>query len=169
MPLQIGNYARPLKGAGLGLLLSVFALEPLAAATGPFTQLEGRWSGGGTISVSGQGKERIRCKVAYYTTELGRTFQQNMTCASDSYKFVVVSEIYDKGGSISGSWTESTRKANGSVSGRADNTKINATVRGTGFSATISITWSGNSQSVLIRPKGTDVTEVSIALKRTSK
>src|SRR4029453_13258140 len=98
-------------------------------------QLEGRWSGGGTIAVDGQGKERIRCKVAYFTTQSGKTFQQNMTCASDSYKFEVVSTIYHNGGNISGSWTESTRKANGSVSGRADATKINATVKGTGFCA----------------------------------
>jgi hypothetical protein len=161
------SFVRAFGGVGLAAMLALLTqTTPLRADSGPFGDLTGRWTGSGTIAVANGTKERIRCRVNYYTTQTGKSFQQNMTCASDSYRFEVTSNIYASGNNLSGSWSEHTNKATGSVTGRGDKNKISANVRGTGFSATISITTNGNQQAVLIRPKGTDVREVSIALRK---
>jgi hypothetical protein len=160
-------YVRAFGGLGLAAMMAFLTqTTPLRAETGPFGDLTGRWSGSGTIAVANGTRERIRCRVTYYTTKTGKTFTQKMTCASDSYRFDVTSTIYASGTSLSGSWTETTQKATGSVTGRGDSNKIQANVRGTGFSASLAIVTNGNQQSVLIRPKGTDIREVSIALRK---
>ena len=70
------------------------------------------------------------------------------------------------GGAISGSWSEASRNASGTISGRAAGDHIEAAARGESFSANLSLTTRGGQQTVSIRPQGTNVTAVSIALNR---
>lgn len=134
---------------------------------GPFAGLAGNWSGSGTITVSNGTSERIRCRAKYAVSDGGTGLQQDLRCASDSYKFEVNSNVNTTGGGgIAGSWTELTRNASGNVLGNASSGRIDATVAGVGFSAGLSVTTSGNSQSVTIKPVGTDVTLVSITMRR---
>ena len=51
----------------------------------------------------------IRCRASYAVDGTGSSLTQRLTCASDSYRFVVVSEVIANGSSISGSWSETTR------------------------------------------------------------
>jgi hypothetical protein len=136
------------------------------AAEGGFAALAGTWSGGGTISTSRGGSERIRCRVSYAVSPSGSGLNQDLRCASDSYNFQVSSNIQNQAGALSGTWTEVTRNASGSVSGRMSGGSIQVAVNGPGFTAGLSITTRGNSQSVNIRPSGADITEVSVNLKR---
>jgi len=148
---------------------AAFAAAPGHAQRGEglFASFAGSWSGSGTITVSNGTSERIRCRARYSITDGGTGLQQDLRCASDSYKFEVTSNVTSMGSSgIMGSWTEVTRNASGNVSGSASGSRIEATVQGIGFSAGLSITTSGNSQSVTIRPYGTDVTAVSITMRR---
>jgi hypothetical protein len=111
-------------------------------------------------------RERIRCRASYTVTNQGMNLQQDLRCASDSYQFNVTSSVGYDNGAIFGSWTETTRAATGSVTGRASGGSIQANIQGMGFQATLTVSTHGNSQSVSIRPTGSDVTAVSIALSK---
>lgn len=148
-------------------LLALTMLGPVVAQAepGPFAGYQGSWSGNGTISTS-SGSERIRCRASYAVDGTGVSLRQNMTCASDSYRFQVVSDIIASGERLSGSWSEVTRGANGSVSGSVSGGHFRANVSGGGFSAGIGVDASATRQSVTITPKGTDVNRISVVLQR---
>ena len=152
---------------GAALILAFAALAPAQAAEGPFASFSGSWSGTGTVTVKDGTKERLRCKAHYEVTGEGAQLAQNLTCASDSYTFNVVSNVTANGTAISGNWSETSRGANGQISGRIEPKQISATVAGLGFTAGIAIAARGGKQSVNIRPTGTDITDVSVTLSKT--
>lgn len=93
--------------------------------------------------------------------------QQNLRCASQSYRLEISSNVTSEGGAVSGQWSEATRGVSGNVSGRAADGSIAANIVGTNFSARLTLRNEGNRQSVTIVPQGgTDVAGVSIALRR---
>ena len=151
-------------------LLSGAALVSLAMAApayaGPFSSFEGNWTGAGVISIDNGSKERLRCKAHYDVGGDGTTLAQNLTCASDSYKFNVVSNVHAEGNSISGSWSETSRGANGHIVGSITPTQISAQVNGLGFSARIGIAARAGRQSVTISPTGTDISNVSVTMSK---
>ena len=142
-------------------------LTSAGAAEGAFVGLSGYWSGTGTISVADGPSERLRCRADYAVDGSGTKLNQNLRCASDSYKFEVLSNLVNQGGSISGSWSETTRNAGGDVSGKVSGGMISGAVSGVGFNATISVSTHGNQQAVTIRPNGsTNIRDVTVSLKR---
>jgi hypothetical protein len=134
------------------------------AAPGPFAFLSGNWTGNGTIKVRSGQKERIRCKIGYAVPAAGTSFDQTLKCASDSYSFDAQSSVNHGGGSLNGTWSIYNLK--GQVTGVAKGNKINAKVRGDGLIVSVNVTTTGDDQSVFITSEGTDVTEVSIKLKK---
>ena len=166
--------AHTLGGAALAVALAVLASDghaqgSAAAASGPFASLAGSWSGSGTIKTSSGASERIRCQATYLAPGGGSTLQQNLRCASDSYKFEVNSNVAYNGGAVSGTWNEATRNVGGNVSGRVTGEQIQVRVESLGFSASMSVATRGDRQSVGIWPQGTDVKEVSIDLARSKR
>jgi len=89
------------------------------AQSGPFAGMAGNWSGGGTVTLDDGSAERIRCRATYAVGAGGNGLNQNLTCASDSYKFNLSSNVVAEGGALSGTWSESSRGINGNVEGRA--------------------------------------------------
>jgi len=156
---------RALAVAGFALALPL-AAAPAVAQTGPFGVLAGTWSGEGTITTSNGGSERIRCRARYTVGEGGRAFQQALTCASDSYKFEISSNVETDGARVTGTWSEATRGVSGNLSGRISGPNISATVEGQGFAAGVAVNTRGRSQSVNIKPSGTDVTDVMVSLHK---
>jgi hypothetical protein len=155
--------ASALGGAALAALS--FAGSPsLAQGAGPFVGLAGSWSGGGTVSLSSGASERIRCRATYAGG--GAALQMNLRCASASYNFNLTSNVQASGNAISGSWTETSRGASGSVSGSASGGQIQARVSGPTFTANLAVSTRGNSQSIVIRSAGTELTGVNISLSR---
>ena len=152
-----------LSGAAFGAAALILATAG-AAQAGPFSSFEGNWTGNGTVTVTNGTKERLRCKAHYNVGGGGTTLAQNLTCASDSYKFNVVSNLEAEGDRISGSWSETSRGADGHISGRITPTQISAQVSGVGFTARIGIAARGNGQSVTISPTGTDIANVSVTM-----
>ena len=138
----------------------------LAQGPTPFANLHGSWIGNGTITLSSGATERIRCRAKYIIENSDRNMQQELRCASDSYKFEVNSNIDYNAGSVYGTWAEITRNVSGAVTGKATGNQIEARVAGGPFTAALSLTTTGNAQAVMIRPTGTDVTVVSISLQR---
>jgi hypothetical protein len=146
--------------AGLGL-------APTASyAAGEFDSLAGYWSGSGRVQLSDGSAERIRCRASYAVAGGGHLMQQHLTCASDSYKFDISSDVESRGGRISGTWREATRNVTGNVSGSARAGRIDVQVSGPGFSAGLSVATRGASQSVSIVPQGTDVRQISVTMRR---
>jgi hypothetical protein len=157
------------KIARTGLLVAALGLAAspsYAAISSPFRAMAGSWVGGGTLSMSNGEQQRLRCRAAYGVADRGDQLRLNLRCASDSYNFDLAGDAAYRGGAISGEWTEATRNAAGTIEGRARGDRIEAAARGQNFSADLSLTTRGDRQFVSIRPEGTDVTAVSLALER---
>ena len=151
--------------AALLMLLASPALAQRGGA-GPFAGLGGSWSGSGTITLQNGGEERIRCRATYAVGDGGSSLQQNLRCASDSFNFDLSSQVVAQGGAVSGRWTETTRNASGTVSGRASSGELQVRVDSQGFAANLVMTTRGNRQSVSISSAGTALTGASITLTK---
>jgi hypothetical protein len=151
-------------GGALALAF-VLASGPGHAQSGPFAQLAGAWGGTGTIKLTDGGTERIRCKASYDLVSANNV-TLNLTCASDSYKFVLLGNMLATGGAITGNWTEQTRSVAGTVSGRVAGNQISVTTSGA-LNASLSLTSAGATQSIVLRSQGTSIQQMSISMKRT--
>ena len=58
-----------------------------AATVSPFAELVGSWSGSGTIDLSNDRHEPIKCRASYDVLEDQKKLQLNIHCASESYNF----------------------------------------------------------------------------------
>lgn len=166
---QSGRSKLALLGAALAASLVMVTPHGAAAAPEPhpFAALSGQWSGGGTIKKLNGSSERIRCRAAY-DPAAGNQLQLRLRCASDSYNFDLSANVVYQGGPISGSWSEATRGAGGSIQGSdAGNGRvIQAVARSPAFTASLSLNTRGEKQSIVISSPGSEVTEVAITLDR---
>jgi hypothetical protein len=121
------------------------------AQSGPFAGLAGNWSGGGNVTLDDGSSERIRCRATYAVSPSGNGLNQTLTCASDSYKFNLRSDVVAEGGALSGTWSESSRGVNGTIQGHGGNGNFQVVASAPGFTSSISLTTHGNRQSVVIR------------------
>ena len=146
------TFARRLIFAVVTLFAASVFSSASHAQSGPFAGLAGTWSGGGSVTLDDGSSERIRCRATYAVGEGGAGLNQSLTCASDSYKFALSTNVTAQGGAISGSWSETSRNINGMIQGRGSNGSFEVVATAPGFSANISLTTRGNKQSVVIRP-----------------
>jgi hypothetical protein len=135
------------------------------AQSGPFAGLAGVWSGGGTVTLDDGSTERIRCRATYAVGAGGNGLNQSLTCASDSYRFNLASNVVASGGSLSGTWSETSRGITGSLEGRGANGNFQVIASAPGFTANITLTTRGNRQSVVIRAES-QFRGASISLSR---
>jgi hypothetical protein len=135
------------------------------AQSGPFAGMAGVWSGGGTVTLDDGSTERIRCRATYAVGNGGNGLNHSLTCASDSYRFNLASNVVASGGSLSGTWNESSRGINGSLEGRGSNGNFQVIASAPGFTANISLMTRGNKQSVVIRSES-QFRGASISLSR---
>ena len=152
-----GNNATPLAVIGrlilaaVALLVAAMSGSASYAQSGPFAGMAGNWSGGGTVTLDDGSSERLRCRASYAVGAGGTALNQSLTCASDSYRFILSSNVIAQGGALSGTWSESSRGVNGSLEGRGANGNFQVVASAPGFTANLSLTTRGNRQSVLIR------------------
>jgi hypothetical protein len=159
------RFTRAVSGSAFAIGLCLLA--PSAdAQSAPFAGLAGSWSGGGRIDLQNGTSERIRCRALYAVAGGGSSLQQQLRCASDSYRFEVNSSVESRGGSLSGSWSEMTRNVSGQISGRAAVGRIQARVDAGVFAADLTVNTSGNQQSVAIVPQGADIRIVAVTMRR---
>ena len=92
--------------------------------------------------------------------------QQTLTCASDSYKFNLTSNVVAQGSAVSGTWSETSRNINGSLEGRSGGGVFQVVASAPGFTANITLTTRGTKQSVVIRSESV-FRGASISLSRT--
>jgi hypothetical protein len=154
------------QGFCIAIAMALFA-SGARAETGPFTGLAGDWTGGGTISLGNGTKERIRCRAKYSVSAEGNGLQQDLRCASDSYRFDLTSDVTHQGGQVSGMWSEASRNISGTLSGSARAGQFQVVVNSPSFSANLSLTTQGDRQSVVATaPPGGQLVGASITLTR---
>jgi hypothetical protein len=158
-------FVRSVAGLMLAIGNCLMAL-PANAQSAPFVGMAGTWSGGGRIDLQNGTSERIRCRASYAVGGGGSTLQQQLRCASDSYRFEVTSIVESRAGSLSGSWSEMTRNVSGQISGRATVGRIQARVDAGVFAADLTVNTSGNQQSVAIVPQGADIRIVAVTMRK---
>jgi hypothetical protein len=159
------NFSRTL--AGTGVLAAAVLLSGSAshAQSAPFAGMAGVWSGSGTITLDSGSSERIRCRATYAVSSDGNGLNQSLVCASDSYKFDLRSDVVAKNGSLSGTWSETSRNVTGSLEGRAGAGQFNVVVSAPAFTANLSMKTNGNKQTVSITSQS-QIKSASIALSR---
>jgi hypothetical protein len=159
---QSGLFAQAIKAAAVGAAL-VLSVSAGYAQSGPFAGFDGAWSGNGTVSLSDGTTERLRCKADYKVNGSGLALKQNLHCASDSYKFDLSSDVTSQGDRISGNWSERSRNIFGNLQGTAGGGRIDVFVEASGFAANLTLTTTGNRQTVQISSKG-EIRGVSITM-----
>jgi hypothetical protein len=148
-----------------GVALFVASVSPSYAQSGPFAGMAGNWSGGGTVTLDDGSSERIRCRATYAVGAGGTGLNQSLTCASDSYRFILSSNVVAQGSALSGTWSESSRGISGNLEGRGSNGNFQVVASAPGFTANLSLTTRGNQQSVVIRAES-QFRGASISLSR---
>lgn len=142
-------------------------VAPAAAAkTHPFAAMAGAWTGGGTIDLTNDIHERLRCRANYNYGQSNSSLTLAIRCASDNYKFELTSNVVERGGQISGQWNETGYGVSGSISGRVSGGRIQAVAKGDSFTAALSVNTNGNRQSVTITPQATYIINVQIAMAK---
>lgn len=149
----------------IALLVASFSSTASYAQEGPFAGMAGFWSGSGSVTLDDGSTERIRCRASYAVGERGHGLNQTLTCASDSYKFDLKTNVVADGNSIRGTWSEGSRNINGSIEGRGAHGNFEVVASAPGFNANISLTTRGSRQSVVIRGEG-QFRSASISLRR---
>jgi len=155
-----------LTALGFAAAASVAAAPSVADAGRPFEMFAGEWNGSGQIVDSKGARERIRCRADFTEAHEGAALNQSIVCASSSYKIDISSYAEASGGSVKGTWSESTRGFTGQLTGRVGNGRFEGVVIGPGFSASVSLTSNGRRQAVTIQPQGGEIADVRIELER---
>jgi hypothetical protein len=156
-----------LRGAVLAMALAFsIAGTCYAQRIAPFDRLVGQWSGSGTIELSNGSRESIRCRATYDVQQ--NRLQLNIRCASEGSNFDLRANAEYSGGAISGYWSESTRGASGTISGKAEGDRFQVVARAASFVATLTLVTHGGRQSVMIRSQDNQSTirAVSVNLRR---
>jgi hypothetical protein len=150
--VALATFARRFVIATAALLAAtVWGPASNAQSSGPFAGMAGNWSGGGTITLDDGSTERIRCRATYAVGAGGNGLQQTLTCASDSYKFQLTSNVMAQGSAVSGTWNEATRNINGNIEGRSGGGIFQILASAPGFTANLTLTTRGNKQSIVIK------------------
>jgi hypothetical protein len=149
----------------VGILLDSSAY---VLAAGPFARLPGQWSGSGTIDLASGAQEPIKCRASYDALNEQTNLQLYIRCASDSYNFELRGSANYSNGSISGTWSESTRNLAGTLSGKGDGDNFEVLAKGPSFTANLTLVTRGDRQSVVIKSQETSsgVKGVRITLHR---
>ena len=117
----------------------------------PFAQLAGSWSGAGTIDLANGKHEPIKCRASYDVLEDQNKLQLNLHCASQSYNFDLRASATYSAGAITGNWSESSRNAAGTLSGKVEGAGFQVVAKGPTFSANLNLVTRGDKQSVTIK------------------
>lgn len=148
----------------LALTVGTFLIAGTGASlAASVDQLIGSWGGAGTYTLNDGTREKLRCD-AYYT---GSSAQLNMVirCTGATNKIEIRSKLNTRGDTLSGTWEERTYNAEGTVSGQVRGNKLSFSIQG-GVAGTMSVSYSGSSQTVSISTQGIPLKSVSVSLKR---
>ncbi|MCB1505939.1 MAG: hypothetical protein KDJ47_13260 [Hyphomicrobiaceae bacterium] len=137
-----------------------------AAVPTPLMHLEGRWSGWGAITLSSGKSEQVKCIATYFVRNEGGQLEQNLRCASVSYRIDSKAELEVASDKVHGRWQERANSAEGSVYGRMTGSGFNLAIHGDNFTAVMAVSTSSCKQSINIAPEGTEIRRIAIGLDK---
>ncbi len=146
--------------------VSLVLLASQGAAASSLNDLPGKWTGWGSIQLANGSSERIKCIAEYAVKAGGTSVQQNLRCASQSYKIDATAKLNVQNGEVSGDWEEKSYSAVGSIAGRSNGSSFNLSIQGLIFSAAMAVATNGCKQSINITPQGFEIAKISIGLGR---
>ena len=152
--------------AGLIAASLALVIGTRVAPADPLGDLNGFWSGTGSVVLSGGNTERVKCQVFYKAGEGSTQIRQTMRCASTDYTINSLAHLQVRGNQVTGSWEERTYSAKGEVTGRYSGESFVLSIQGASFSAAMNVSLSNCRQNISITPKGLEVTRVTIVLAR---
>ncbi len=160
-----------LLGCWLIALVAAFStpLPPALAASGPFADFSGSWSGTGTVRSGGNAPERIRCVASYRPRGSSQhEVDLQLRCASDSYNFDLAGQFTaDEHNQITGQWTERSRNTGGTANGTAHGDRLDVHVESAGFAADLVLVTRNRRQSIIIDSHGGgQIVKATISLSR---
>jgi hypothetical protein len=150
--------------AGLGTMLGTWSAPALAA--GPFRLFLGSWQGSGAITTQDGRREPISCRATYDAGEGDESLTQSLVCASDAFRVNIEASLTAQGGQVQGEWRETSRGAQGAVTGQIGSGDFEGTVSGPGFTVQLSIRSNGRRQVVHIAPSAGDIRSVDLSLSK---
>lgn len=151
---------------GLAMLAAASMANPAAAAENPFPQLAGTWTGSGTAQLEGGKTESLRCKGYYTNGSGGAALGLSIRCANASAKVELRANLnYADGGAISGSWEERTYNQSGTISGKANGSKLNLAITG-GIEGSMSVSVADKHHSVSVSTGGSTLKGINISMSR---
>jgi hypothetical protein len=151
------------RATAVACLVAMLAASGATAA--PIEELDGYWSGGGTVVLS-EGTERVKCAVRYRVGQGGTQIKQTLRCASADYTINATADLAVNGAQVTGNWEEKTYSATGEVSGRYTGGSFVLTIKGATFTASMTMELSTCKQSIQIRPRGLEVRRISMNLAK---
>ncbi|KAB2850681.1 MAG: hypothetical protein F9K44_04135 [Hyphomicrobiaceae bacterium] len=141
---------------------------PAEASQSAIQNLAGLWVGTGTIESNGT-REKISCRATYFIRDGGKHVEQNLRCASASYKVDAQAKLTVNGSRISGTWEERSFSSNGNISGVVRTGGFLVKIEGQTFTANMSVATAGKDrQNLNIIPTGLAVTRITISFSRSS-
>ena len=163
-----GTVVRMARSAAATLLVAggIAGGASAALAESAIENLAGKWSGQGALETSTGARETVKCIVVYEVKSANTVINQNMRCASASYKIEAVTQMKVAGTHLSGTWEESSFGTSGTISGNVRAGGFSIVVDGGLFNARMSVASGKGSQTLNIVPSGLAVTKISIGLKK---
>ncbi len=146
------------------LSASILTVLPVQAST--ISNLAGRWTGWGAVTLASGATERVKCVATYFIKDKETKVRQNLRCASPNYKIDSVADYVIKNGKVTGSWEERSRSNTGEVLGKSTAKGFKLAITGETWSADISVTTGKCKQSISFVPTNLDVTRISIGLRK---
>jgi hypothetical protein len=118
---------------------ALFVQPALAGELGPFSKLDGSWSGRGVIAMRDGSTESIHCAAGYVVEGSGNEMRELLVCASASYKVEISANVDCDHQRLTGSWAEATRHMSGNISGRASGSEISVNAASSGFTTRLTL------------------------------
>ncbi len=137
-----------------------------SAFAGEVDRLAGRWSGWGAVRLTNGTTEQVKCVATYFLKNSGNSIDQNLRCASASYKIDAKARYVLNGNAVTGTWEERTHSAQGDVYGTMVSSGFQLTIRGDTFAAKMVLTSTYCKQSINISPDGLNISNISIGLRK---
>ena len=163
-----GNFVRSARLATLAFVAAGGCVlgSSVASAESAVENLAGKWTGQGALETSSGTRETVKCVVVYEVKSANTVINQNLRCASASYKIDAQTQMKVAGKELSGTWAESSFGTSGTVAGHVRPGGFTIVVDGGLFSARMSVASGKSSQTLNILPAGLAVTKISIGLKK---
>ena len=155
-----------LPALAIASLIAATALGATAAAAeNPFPSLVGTWSGSGIAQMEGGKTESLRCKGYYTSGSGGAALGLSIRCANASAKVELRANLNYANGAVSGDWEERTYNQSGTVTGKANSSKISLAITG-GIQGSMSVSLGGSRHSVSVSTGGPTLKGINISMSR---